>query len=200
MKMLLASLALTAFTVPSLFLSSPDQRLEHPPNYVAGKLIELNDNGAWSWFIDTRAIVDGGKLIVGSVRAVRRFRSQQNSPDWGNVEISVLDLASGSAKHTVLHRHFEQDDHDAPAFLALPDRRYLAVYSKHALERKVYYRLSEPGNPLAWGPASTFETPGADHPAFGGNNVTYSNLFRLTRWSNLQLFSRLWPRSQPDVL
>ena len=38
---------------------------DFPPNYVAGTVIELNDNGAWSWFMDERAIVDGGKLIVG---------------------------------------------------------------------------------------------------------------------------------------
>jgi hypothetical protein len=80
----------------------------------------------------------------------------------------------------VLHQHFEQDDHDSPAFLALPEERYLAVYSKHSVERKVYYRISEPGNPLAWGPASTFETPGQDGRAFGANNVTYSNLFRMS--------------------
>jgi len=46
-----------------------------PTNYVAGKLIQLNDNGAWSWFMDERAIVDDGKLIVGSVRAVGDYRN-----------------------------------------------------------------------------------------------------------------------------
>lgn len=30
--------------------------------------------GAWSWFMDERAIVNDGKLIVGSVRAVGSFR------------------------------------------------------------------------------------------------------------------------------
>ena len=36
---------------------------------VAGTLIEFNDNGAWSWFEDERAIVDvtAGKIIVSSV-------------------------------------------------------------------------------------------------------------------------------------
>src|SRR6516164_2770456 len=88
-------------------------------NYVAGRLIELNDNGAWSWFMDERAIVDRGKLIVGSVRAVGTFRSGKDDPDWGNVEVSVLEINSGVTRRTVLHRHFEQDDHDNPAFLRL---------------------------------------------------------------------------------
>jgi hypothetical protein len=159
--------------------ASPELVPEQPPNFIAGRLIELNDNGAWSWFMDDRAIVDDGKLIVGSVRAVGSFRSGNSDPDWGNVEVCVLNIAAGTVKKTVLHRHFEQDDHDSPAFLVLPDRRILAVYSKHSVERKVYSRISEPGDPLTWGPVSTFETPGVDRPAFGGNNVTYSNLFRM---------------------
>src|SRR6266704_6735699 len=87
-----------------------------PVNYVAGPLIELNDSGAWSWFMDERAIVHDGKLIVGSVRAVGDYRNDRD-PDWGNVEVSVYDLASGAARHTVLHRHLQQDDHASPAFL-----------------------------------------------------------------------------------
>jgi hypothetical protein len=141
--------------------------------------VELNDNGAWSWFMDERAIVADGRLIVGSVRAVKDFDSGRDDPDWGNVEVSVLDIDTGRVRRTVLHRHFEQDDHDGPAFLVLPDRRYLAVYSRHSIDRVVHYRISEPGDPLTWGPHRTFESPGDDRPAFGGNNVTYSNLFRL---------------------
>src|SRR6058998_1117258 len=79
-----------------------------PTNYVAGKLLQLNDNGAWSWFMDERAIVDDGKLIVGSVRAVGDYRNERD-PDWGTVEVSVYDLASGATQHTVLHRHLQQD-------------------------------------------------------------------------------------------
>src|SRR5256885_4064163 len=149
-----------------------------PTNYVAGKLIPLNDNGAWSWFMDERAIVHDNKLIVGSVRAVGDYRNDRE-PDWGNVEVSVYDLASGAVGRTVLHRHLQQDDHDNPAFLALPDGRYLAVYTQHGVERRIYYRVSEPHNALAWGPASAFDTPGSPAEPLRGNNVTYSNLFRL---------------------
>jgi hypothetical protein len=148
-----------------------------PANYVAGSLVQLNDNGAWSWFMDERVIVDRGKLIVGSVRSLGDFKATQDQPDWGNVEISVYDLATGRADRVVLDRHYEQDDHDAPAFLVLPDGRYLAVYSRHARERKVYYRFSAPGDPLTWGDVHVFETPGTDKD-FAGDNVTYSNLFR----------------------
>ena len=159
-------------------LTAVSGRAQLSANYVAGSLVQLNDNGAWSWFMDERVIVDKGKLIVGSVRSLGDFDATQNQPDWGNVEVAVYDIKTGRTDRAVLHRHFEQDDHDAPAFLVLPDGRYLAVYTKHAVERKIYYRSSPPGDPLTWSEAHVFETPGKDKN-FAGDNVTYSNLFRL---------------------
>jgi len=147
-------------------------------NYVAGPLVQLNDNGAWSWFMDERAIVNDGKLIVGSIRSVGTFDNAKD-PNWGNVEIAVYDLVAGSTKRVVPHQHFEQDDHDNPGLLALPDNRLLAMYSKHGQERKIYYRFSEPGNPLAWGRVHEVVTPEKDGAPFKADNVTYNNLFRL---------------------
>src|SRR3989449_11163063 len=140
----------------------------YPANYVAATLVQLNDNGAWSWFMDPRVIINDGKLIAGSVRAVGSNQANTSDPRWGNVEISVYDLASGKVENTILHPRLEQDDHDAPAFYVRSDGRYLAVYSKHTKERRMYYRISEPHNPLAWGPASVAETPGED-AAVAGN-------------------------------
>jgi hypothetical protein len=148
-------------------------------NYIAGALIRLNDNGAWSWFMDERVIVADGKLVVGSVRSAGKFNETKADPGWGNVEIAVYDLATGTTKTTVLHPHFEQDDHNSPALLRLPDKRILAAYSKHGQERKIYFRVSEPGNPLAWSPATEFVTPGKDGAPFRADNVTYNNLIRL---------------------
>ncbi|WP_160167207.1 BNR-4 repeat-containing protein [Rhodopirellula europaea] len=146
-------------------------------DFVAGDLITLNDNGAWSWFMDERAVVDRDKLIVGSVRAVKDYNSGKGDPNWGNVEVAVHDLASGETRSVILHKHFEQDDHDNPAFLALPDGRYLCVYTKHGAELSIYYRFSAPGNPLVWSKPLIFDSPGhAEH--LGGDSVTYSNLFR----------------------
>lgn len=170
----------TACLVLLILAAQAPARPALPDNYVAGSMIRLNDNGAWSWFMDERAIVHDGKLIVGSVRAVGDFKNDA-APGWGNVEIAVYDLASGQVRQTVLHPRFEQDDHDGPALMPMPDGRYLAVYTKHAIERRIYWRFSEPRDPLAWGPASELETPGADAEAFTsrGNNTTYSNLFRM---------------------
>ncbi|WP_182866602.1 BNR-4 repeat-containing protein [Rhodopirellula sp. JC639] len=171
-------------TSPTPTESTPTEstRTESTPseaNFVAGELIRLNDNGAWSWFMDERAIVDRDKLIVGSVRAVKSWGSGQNDPNWGNVEVAVHDLQSGQTGKTVLHQHFEQDDHDNPAFLALPDGRYLCIYTKHGAELKIYIRHSAPNDPLTWGDATVFNSPGRAE-RFGGDSVTYSNLFRFS--------------------
>src|SRR5256885_916065 len=83
-----------------------------PTPMLAQKIIPLNENAAYSWFSEPRAIIHHDKLIVGSVRAVDTFRSGQNDPTWGSVEVSVCDLKTGAAKTTVLHRYFDQDDHD----------------------------------------------------------------------------------------
>ncbi|MBZ5513629.1 MAG: BNR repeat-containing protein [Acidobacteriia bacterium] len=169
------NMATVSFLVLVIPVTAGAQR---PANYVAGSLVQLNDNGAWSWFTDERVLVDQGKLIVGSVRSLGDFNATQTQPDWGNVEVSVYDIATGRADHAVLDRHFEEDDHDAPAFLALPDGRYLAVYTKHGVERRISYRFSPPGEPLTWGDAQVFDTPGTEKN-FAGDNATYSNLFRL---------------------
>jgi hypothetical protein len=149
-----------------------------PPNYTAGTLVRLADNGAWSWFMDPRAIIFDNKLVVGSVRAVRNFTAGNDDPDAGNVEVSVYHLTAGWVRSTVLHRRFEQDDHDGPAFLVTRDNRLLALYTRHGVERRVFWRLSEPNDPLTWGPASEFESPGQRSANFKGDNVTYANPFR----------------------
>ena len=81
---------LTAIACLSLCLVVPARTDDgYGPNYVGASLVRLNDNGAWSWFMDPRVIVNDGKLIVGSVRAVGSNQANITDPRWGNVEISV---------------------------------------------------------------------------------------------------------------
>lgn len=148
-------------------------------NFVAAPLIELNDNGAWSWFMDERALVDQNRLIVGSVRATGSF-TEKAGDGWGNVELSILDLATGGTRKVVLHPRFEQDDHNAPGLAVLADGRYLAVYTKHGQEARIYWRISrKPHDPFDWGPVEEFVTPG-NAGNFRGDSVTYGNPIRLS--------------------
>lgn len=96
--------------------------------------IMLNDNGAWSWFMDDRAVIYAGKLVVGSVRSLGDFDANKGLEGWGNVEVATLDLDTLAVETAVLHPQFEQDDHNNPAFLPLSEDEgggLLAVYAKH---------------------------------------------------------------------
>ena len=152
---------------------------EQGTNFIRGDFKELNDNGAWSWFMDERVMVDEGRLLVGSVRANGKFAEKEN-PGWGNVELAILELASGKSSVVVLHEQLEQDDHNNPGLLVLEDGRYLAAYSKHNQEPRFYYRIStRPHDPFEWGPIKEFVTPGVKGN-WSGDNFTYANPFRLS--------------------
>jgi hypothetical protein len=143
--------------------------------YVAGELFEINDNGAWSWFMDERVVVYGGKLVVGSVRAVGDFDGGRTAADWGNVEVATYDLTTGESARRVLFRRFEQDDHDNPSFLPT-DIGLLAVYTRHRQDQNIYVQRSAPGDPLKWGEPDVVVSP---RSTTGAHYATYSNLFRL---------------------
>jgi hypothetical protein len=167
-----------------------DAQTVRQTNYVTGTLLELNDNGAWSWFMDERAIVDRGHLLVGSVRANGKFEDADR-PGWGNVELAILELKHLSLQRIVLHEHLEQDDHNAPGLLVLHDGRYLAAYSKHNQEPRLWFRISErPGDPFTWQPEVEVTTPGVKGN-WKGDNVTYCNPMMLSAEQNrLYLFHR----------
>lgn len=154
-------------------------------SFAAGRIIELNDNGAWSWFMDERVVVHDGKLLVGSIRSAdTMYHGGPPEPGQGNCELAVHDLTTGETNVVVLHEQLEQDDHDGPALHVRPDGKVLAVYTQHSQERKVYWRVSESTDLREWGAIRELVTPGVDHPPFGGDNVTYSNLFQLSAENN----------------
>ncbi len=166
----------TLFTL-AIVLFLPSARAEMPENHVAGRLIQLSDDGAWSWFMDERVIVQSGKLIVGSVRSKGAGMTSSDREDSGSLEISVYDLASETIQKTTLHRNFGADDHNSPALLALPDGRTLAVYQKHHRDRDIYFRHTRESNPLVWGEAGVFSIPAPD-PLPRRHRVTYANPVR----------------------
>jgi hypothetical protein len=130
-------------------------------------VIVLNDNGAWSWFEDERAVVDvaTGTLLVSSV--ADRSGTDGARRD-GNVEVVAYDIASRTSRRFVLHRQLEADDHNSAALHVRPDGRYVAAYSRHTTDQLTRWRVSVGAGPeLAWAAESTF-----DH----GAPTTYSNL------------------------
>jgi hypothetical protein len=134
----------------------------------------INDNGAWCWFQDERALVDPETqtLVVGSVAVVE---GQGGEGRAGNVELTVVDLVSRTAQVVVLHEAFEADDHDVPGLWRRKDDRWLAVYTKHKTDDLLRWRVSEPHDPTQWGRERTFDWA----PYTGERGVTYANLHEL---------------------
>ncbi len=138
-------------------------------------LITFNDDGAWCWFQDERVLVHRGKLIIGSVAGGAHDASRA-----GNIEAAIYDLKTGKRTVVVLHANLAEtptvlyDDHNSPAFLALPDGRVIAVYSRHGRDNRSYSRITRTADdPTQWGEQRVFipsET----------SRITYSNLYWLS--------------------
>jgi hypothetical protein len=138
---------------------------------VAGTQV-INDNGAWCWFQDERALVDPATrtLVVGSVAAPEGPGGEARS---GTIELTVVDLDTGASDVVVLHERLENDDHDSPALWRRRDGRWLAVYTRHKSDDLTRWRVSDGPDPRGpWGPERTFDWS----PHTGGAGVTYANL------------------------
>jgi hypothetical protein len=163
-------------------------------NDVAGPLITFNNNGAWSWFEDERAIVDtsagaAGRIIVSSVAYVNDGNGEAcllSSRDC-DVEVVSYDIATDSVGPVVtLNDGLQADDHDSAALLKLPDGKYLASYSKHSNDKLVRWRVSTAaGNAEAWQPEDSFTV----NPTTSGG-TTYANLAYLSESGDIFNFHR----------
>lgn len=124
-------------------------------------------NAGWCWFQDPRAIIQDGKLVIGSVAG----------NGIGDAAVGVYDLENQQLLgRTTLKPEFDHDDHNSPVFYARPDGRLLTVYARHNTEKVHYYRISESDNFLEWGEEKTIESP---------VRVTYMNLYDLAEEGTL---------------
>jgi hypothetical protein len=148
---------------------------------VAGDLIVFNDNGAWCWYQDERAVMDreGGALLVASVAAEEGAGGKNRA---GDVDVSSFVLSTGRSSRFVLHHHLlTQDDHNTPALLVRPDGRYLAAYTRHNSDKLTFWRVSvRPHDASEWQPERSFDWTRQLAAADAADNVTYSNLFYLS--------------------
>ena len=74
---------------------------------IIGELIIFNDDGAWSWFEDERAIISDGKIIVGSIAS-----GGMDPNRTGDVEVVTYNLFTGVVELSELHNNLEYDDHN----------------------------------------------------------------------------------------
>jgi len=166
---------------------------------VAGNLILFNDNGAWCWYQDERALVDqtNDTLLVSSVAAGEGVDGKTRG---GDVDLVSYDLKSGAATRIVLHHSFSQDDHNTPALLIRPDGRYLAMYTKHNLENYSCWRISaSPHDAREWRPEKSFDWSAYLAAVSAKDHVTYSNLFYLPAENRTYDFARA-VNDDPSIL
>lgn len=136
--------------------------------------ITLNDNAAWCWYQDERVIISGDSLIFGSVASKIGTDGKNRS---GNIEVGTYNLAKKTSPViNIMHDGLEDDDHNVPALLALPDNNVLAVYTKHNADYMVRSRITESNNSLdKWQSEVSVKRK---------DKVTYANLMRLSDENN----------------
>jgi hypothetical protein len=150
-----------------------------PSGPPTATLVTFNDNGAWSWYQDERAIVDTSTntLIIGSVAS--------GGTRDANVEAVVYNLTSGTKTTTVLNNLSNTggtDDHNAPGFVITATGSIAAMWATHRINCDNYFTTF---NGTTWGTAKIYDwTPngcpwidagGGGDAATTTNRVTYAN-------------------------
>jgi hypothetical protein len=164
------------------------------PDWVNGTLSQINDNGAWTWYSDERAVIDTarGKLIVSSdANAMGPGGAIRD----GHVDAVIWDLSARTGTRTTLGA-LNPDDHNVAGLLVRPDGNYLAMYAGHDQDCKSYWRNHVDG---AWSEEQSFDwRPLGCNPS-GKARVTYSNPWNMTAENRIYSFVRSIDTS-PNVL
>ncbi|WP_298472418.1 glycoside hydrolase family 88 protein [uncultured Maribacter sp.] len=143
------------------------------------------EDGGWCWYQDPRAVIKNGKLVFGGL-----------SGRSGDVKIGVYNLKDNIKEGTiVLDKNFQADDHDVPALYVRPNGSILAMWAKHANEKKHYYSVSSVGNYLEWGDIKEYI-----HTYKEDKGVTYMNLYYLENEKLLYNFFRDGPTFNPAFI
>jgi hypothetical protein len=160
-------------------------------DHVNGNLILFNDNGAWCWFQDPRAIYDATNdaLLFGSIAVSDGVDGAARS---GDVDLVTYHLSTGERRRFVLrHNLHGEDDHNTAALLIRPDGRYLAMYSRHNQDALSYWRVSEnPHEASSWRDEQVFDWASELKAGDSDNHITYSNLFFLSAENRAYDFTR----------
>ena len=157
-----------------------------PGDGVNGNLIQFNDNGAWTWYSDERAIVDkaGGKLVVGVDVSGAGLGG---SPRDGAIEAGMFDISSGTSRGTTLMPSgtLGPDDHNGPAFMLRPDGKYLGQWTGHNQNFLSYFSIFDGTN---WSPFATFDWQSLG--ATSSEMASYSNPHYLSAEGRAYTFVR----------
>ncbi len=137
--------------------------LPQPVSAQTNFAVLIND-GAYTWYNDSRAIFHNGQLYFGYVRAAD-----------SKTTLSVFNLQTGTTANLWTAAFTQLDDHNNPGLLAKQDGTLLAVFSRHISDQYFAYRRSSVTNPVSsagWNAEQTIASSGA--------GMTYANPFQLS--------------------
>ena len=164
---------------------TPPTPTPHGTDWVNGTLSQINDNGAWTWYSDERAVIDTakGKLIVTSDA---NATGPGGSIRDGNVEAVIWDLSTRMGTRTVLG-DLNPDDHNVAGLLVRPDGNYLAIYAGHDQDCKSYWRNYVNG---AWTAEQSFDWRSVGCNPSASRKVTYANPWNMAAENKIYSFVR----------
>ena len=129
----------------------------------------LNPDGAWCWFQDERALIDGNLLHAASISST------------GAVHVNTWNLSTNAVRTFPLIENFQIDDHNVPALLLRADGHLMAFWTTHGGvtgKQTMYVRVTTaPHDASQWDPVQTFDF-GSPH------GFSYANPFQLSAESN----------------
>jgi len=135
-------------------------------NWVDGTLIEFNNNSAWSWFQDERAVVDTvkQKLIIGS------------AAHGGPVDVVIYDINQRNVESKTTIGNLSSDDHNTPGLLIqLGSGDYIAMFCDHYDKYNSRYSIY---NGQSWSSEKRFDW--TTIPGGTDYTIAYSNLYYLS--------------------
>lgn len=152
----------------------------------------FTDDGAWCWFSDPRAIYLPKKnmVITGWVKMD------------GSVEAASLNVETNEIETKTLYPQLQYDDHNNPAFVVLPDRKILTMYSWHSTDKGIIYNITAEATDI-----SSFGDPVVFKPKtdqllkdFPRETYTYANPYVLEKEQNrIYSFGR-WIGFKPNMV
>lgn len=137
----------------------------------------MGAGGAWSYFSDPRAV---------QVTTPRTLLYSGWVTSLGHIVAGVYDPATKRVSSMVLQNRLQNDDHDNPSVLALPDGRVTYFWNAHNGAFMYYRTTTRPGDIHSFGPLNTLQVKPS-----GDRLFTYSNPMLLPAEGNrLYLFWR----------
>lgn len=139
---------------------------EKDPDALVFDGYEYEEEGAWCWFADPRAVTlknDEGTIDVTVIGYIDVH---------GSIKATQINNLTDKVDEVLIRTNIQPDDHNNPTFVMIPDGRIVVFYSRHTDEACFWYRVTrEPGDLTTLGEEKCLET---------ANNTTYPSPFILS--------------------